>query len=181
MGQQDDRADAEQLLFAAWTRPEPSDRAIAAHMERNQCRPLIEYLRSSQEIPLNLRLYLADVLEQLTEPKRGAPKKSIGRKYSELARNDRDIAAVFANEIVRLWRENGHKNRGPDGRPINLAACKQAIEILKERFPGQFRLEVNYVEERMRLLKDFRFRRLVDELKIVRSLKPAKVQNNSPD
>jgi hypothetical protein len=180
MGKQSDHGDG-QLPWIAWTQPTAADKVIGAHLEQKSDRLLIDYLRSDNEITLNLRWYLADVLEQLAEPKRGAPKKSISQKYRDLAKNDRDVAAVLANEIVRRWREGGRTNHAPDGTPINFAACAEALDVLRGRFPGYFKQEPSHIELRMRPLRDFQFARLWDELNSHRPPRRKKVQNKSAD
>jgi hypothetical protein len=168
--------------WISWTKPTDADKVIKAHLEQESDQLLVDYLRSDKEITLNLRLYLADVLAQLSEPKLGAPKKSKAQKYDDLAENDRDVAAIFANEIVRRWREEGgFKNRAPDGTPINLAACVQALNVLRERFPGYFKQSPDYVELRMRPLKDFGFAPLWDRLRGYRPSRETKVQKKSVD
>jgi len=85
-----------------------SVRAINEHINSDhphRHRVLISYLRSERPIDPSMRLYLADVLEELANPRRGAPKKSMQDKYKQLATKQIAVAATMANEIVKRWRD----------------------------------------------------------------------------
>jgi hypothetical protein len=150
----------------------PAERVVSDHMESQDHKVLIKFLRSDKEITVDLRLYLADVLEQLAYPRRGAPKKSIQGKYEYLLKKKADVAAVVANEIVRRWRTAGCKNRCPNGKPINRAASQEAIAALKAWSPKEFSItDAGRVEQRMKDVAEYKFPLLWDHLVRLRGAK----------
>jgi hypothetical protein len=150
----------------------PAQKLIGAHTRTQHHQNLVNYLRSGKEITLELRWYLADVLEKLAYPKRGAPHKSIQGKYEYLASKKEDVAAVVANEIVRQWRKNGCRNHSPEGKPINRSACQEAIAALKAWCPEKFTVtNASRVEQRMKAVSEYKFPILWDHLVGIRGAK----------
>jgi hypothetical protein len=156
----------------------PEERRVLSQINNSPTerhKALIDYLRSDKPITLSLRLFYADVLEELAFPRRGPPKKSTQKKYEDIARKKNDVAAVCANHIVSVWRSESACGNwaqpGADGRrrPIKQAAVAEAIEYLQSEYPKKYRIgfdaaDVARILDRMPALRNFKFRRLFNVL-----------------